>query len=149
MITDKLTAIADAIRTKNGETVQYTLDEMAAAIMAIETGGGLPDGIATGTFQCTPTTMRNEVTVEHGLGVIPRCVFVGATANILNFQEIVFAVTYNNSGSTSYSSIFYNGGVVNCTSSKTVDTTSNVYFPTNGGSAFYFLANTYRWFAIA
>lgn len=35
----KLTAIADAIRSKNGSTDKYTPDKMATAIKAIETGG--------------------------------------------------------------------------------------------------------------
>lgn len=35
-----LTAIADAIREKNGETTAYKPAEMASAIAAIETGGG-------------------------------------------------------------------------------------------------------------
>lgn len=36
----KLTDIADAIRAKNGDTAQYTPDEMVAAIAAIPAGGG-------------------------------------------------------------------------------------------------------------
>lgn len=35
-----LTDIADAIRAKNGDTAQYTPDEMVAAIAAIPSGGG-------------------------------------------------------------------------------------------------------------
>lgn len=38
-LTDKLCALGDAIRTKNGETHKYTLDEMAQKIHAIEIGG--------------------------------------------------------------------------------------------------------------
>lgn len=37
---EKMTAIADAIRGKTGETEAMTLDQMAAAIAGIETGGG-------------------------------------------------------------------------------------------------------------
>lgn len=37
-LTNKLTAIADAIREKNGETKQYTLDEMPTAISEISGG---------------------------------------------------------------------------------------------------------------
>lgn len=36
----KLTAIADAVRTKNGATDTYTLDGIATAILALEIGGG-------------------------------------------------------------------------------------------------------------
>ena len=39
-LTDKLTAIADAIRGKTGGTDAMTLDAMAQAIASIETGGG-------------------------------------------------------------------------------------------------------------
>lgn len=144
-------AIADAIRQKNGSTDTYKLAAMAAAITAIETGGGLPAGMATGTFQCTPSTMTKEVSIEHGLGVIPRYVFVATTAASVspNSQEIAFVVTYNGaSNAHSYLLCMYND-IVDCTSTKTADTASNIYLPTNGGSAWYFLTNTYRWIAIA
>ena len=39
-LTDKLTAIADAIRAKTGTTEKLTLAQMPAAIAAIQTGGG-------------------------------------------------------------------------------------------------------------
>lgn len=39
-LTNKLTAIADAIRAKTGSTDPMTLDEMAAGIADIQTGGG-------------------------------------------------------------------------------------------------------------
>ena len=48
-LTNKLMAIGNAIRAKNGETALYTLDEMPQKIAAIEGGGGssssiLPNG---------------------------------------------------------------------------------------------------------
>lgn len=42
-LTNKLTAIGNAIRAKNGETALYTLDEMPQKIEAIETGGEIGD----------------------------------------------------------------------------------------------------------
>ena len=39
-LTDKLTAIADAIRAKDGTTGVMTLAEMPSKIAAIQTGGG-------------------------------------------------------------------------------------------------------------
>ena len=42
-LTDKLTAIADAIRAKDGTIDLLTLDGMVEAINAIETGSGAPD----------------------------------------------------------------------------------------------------------
>lgn len=46
-LTDKLTAIADAIRYKTGKTDSLTLDQMVEEIEGIETGGGggdIPNG---------------------------------------------------------------------------------------------------------
>ena len=48
-LTDKLTAIADAIRSKGGTTDKLTLAGMVDAINAIQTGGGSGGGQA---FQC-------------------------------------------------------------------------------------------------
>ena len=48
-LTDKLTAIADAIRSKGGTTDQLTLAGMVDAINAIQAGGGSGGGHA---FQC-------------------------------------------------------------------------------------------------
>lgn len=48
-LTDKLTAIADAIRSKGGTTDQLTLSGMVDAINAIQTGGGSGGGQV---FQC-------------------------------------------------------------------------------------------------
>ena len=39
-LTDKLTAVAAAIREKGGTSELLTLDAMPAAIAALETGGG-------------------------------------------------------------------------------------------------------------
>lgn len=39
-LTDKLKAIADAIRAKTGNTAPLTLDQMPAEIDGIQTGGG-------------------------------------------------------------------------------------------------------------
>lgn len=147
---NSIKAIADAIRGKNGSTDTYKLSAMAAAITAIETGGSLPEGIATGTFQCAPATMTKEVSIEHGLGVIPSYVFVGSNRSDSspNNQEIAFAVTYNRASNPHSYLLCAKGDIVDCTSSKTADTASNIYLPTNGGSAWYFLTYTYRWIAM-
>ncbi len=42
-LTDKLTAIADAIRARTGSTEQMTLDQMPLEIAGIEGGGGMDD----------------------------------------------------------------------------------------------------------
>lgn len=83
-------AVADAIREKNGLMDTYTISQMAAAISAIETGGGgLPYGWATGEF--TPeedtagTTSENYgIEITHGLGKIPNYVFIYSTSPEMN-----------------------------------------------------------------
>lgn len=143
-------AIANAIRTKNGLTDTYTISQMAAAISAIEAGGGgLPEGMATGTFQCTFANMMKEVSIEHGLGAVPRFVFVFTTADSSspNAQEITFAATYNGSSSSHSFILVYNSPTMTGVTSKTADTSTNIYLPTNGNE-WYFLTNTYRWIAV-
>ena len=61
-LTEKLTSIADAIRTKTGGTDQLTLDGMATAIAGIQTGGG--SAVYSGSF--TPT--ENVLSVEIDVG---------------------------------------------------------------------------------
>lgn len=48
-LTDKLTAIADAIRAKTGKSTSMTLDEMPTEISSITTGGGIDTSDATAT----------------------------------------------------------------------------------------------------
>ena len=57
MLTDKLTAIANAIRSKTGTTEPMTLDEMATAILNITTGSVQSDTItlSDGTELPKPT----------------------------------------------------------------------------------------------
>lgn len=55
-LTNKLTAIANAIRSKTGGTSQLSLDEMATAIAGIETGGGATEEVEW--HQC-PESVRN------------------------------------------------------------------------------------------
>lgn len=146
-------AIADAIREKNGLTDTYTVSQMAAAITAIETGGGgLPEGMAMGTFQCTPTNMTKEVSIEHGLGAVPRCVIAFIdSGNTDQNGTVLFALTYNNSSCPVSTSITYNSGstsgVVDFLDTKTADTSTNAYLPASS-SAWFFFTQTYRWIAI-
>lgn len=48
-LTDKLTAIADAIRTKTGSTEKLTLAQMPTEIAAIQGGGSMETGEFVGT----------------------------------------------------------------------------------------------------
>ena len=53
-LTDKLTALGDAIRSKTGKTEKLTLDQMATEIADIQTGGGeLPERAFLITGDCT------------------------------------------------------------------------------------------------
>ena len=149
-------AIANAIRTKNGLTDTYTVSQMAAAITAIETGGGgLPEGMAMGTFQCTPANMTKEVSIEHGLGAVPRYViaFVDDEKSSIVDQNmtVLFALTYNNSSCPVSKSITYFPGgtpnVVDFLDTKTADTSTNAYLPASS-SAWFFFNLTYRWIAV-
>ena len=77
-LTDKLTAIADAIRAKGGTTDQLTLTGMVDAINAIQTGSG-GTGLAydMGEFVFdTDTPSHNIPAVQHNLGEIPDCIIV-------------------------------------------------------------------------
>lgn len=60
-LTDKLIAIADAIRGKTGGTDALTLDQMATAIAAIETGGG-GSAVQSGSF--TPAEKLYNYTIS-------------------------------------------------------------------------------------
>lgn len=74
-INSKMTAIANAIRTKTGGTAKLSLDGMATAIAGIQTGGGgieLPSFLSEinfGTFRYNATT--SSVEVAHGLSGKP------------------------------------------------------------------------------
>lgn len=73
-VNEKMTAIADAIRAKTGGTELLGLDAMAQAIAALETGGGLPEGIsalAYGSFMYALDKEFNSAYVTHNLGVTP------------------------------------------------------------------------------
>lgn len=63
-LTDKLTAIANALRSKTGGTGQMTLDEIAAGIrgLSVGTGGGLPDTIVAGDTPVMICTTGKSIT---------------------------------------------------------------------------------------
>ena len=67
-VDSKMTAIADAIREKGGTTDLLTLDGMAAAIAAIEAGGGGAsiDGynVQAGTFVLAEDVSNTGVSIE-------------------------------------------------------------------------------------
>lgn len=80
-LTDKLTAIADAIRSKGGTTDQLTLAGMVDAINAIQTGGGSGGGQA---FQC------GTVVSADGTNLVVPCTL----DNILIVRKYITSSTY-------------------------------------------------------
>lgn len=81
-LTDKLTAIADAIRSKGGTTDQLTLTGMVDAINAIQTGSGgtglaydMGEFVFDADFSSTSVNSAARP-VPHNLGEIPDCIIV-------------------------------------------------------------------------
>lgn len=79
-LTDKLTAIADAIRGKTGKTAEMTLDQMAAEISGMEAGGG-----AGGIYMAkvTPASDMDSMEIMHNLGT-ENILLVACWAETLN-----------------------------------------------------------------
>ena len=75
-LTDKLTNIADAIRSKGGTTDQLTLAGMVDAINAIQTGGG--DGLKydIGEFVLDADAKKIAPSIPHNLGGVPEFILV-------------------------------------------------------------------------
>lgn len=72
-LTDKLSAIGDAIRAKTGETGLLRLDEMPTAIAGIETGGGGVDDLALSLINGTIT----EIKIPDSVTELPEYTFYG------------------------------------------------------------------------
>ena len=162
-------AIANAIRTKNGLTDTYTVSQMAAAITAIETGGGgLPSGWATGEFTPAENTGGNNVEITHGLGKIPNHIFIYTTATELK-TACIRSVCYSLLGETEYpeqpapynwqpddefarSTYDSNTGIANAnvmTGGTEYTTNRETFFlPYMPSRAYYAGGVTYKWIAI-
>ncbi len=162
-LTDKLTAIADAIRGKTGGTGKLTLAEMPLAIANIESGGGggLPSGItvlASGTI--TPASdVTTQLYQPHGLGVAPNFFFLFAEGEPLSHtdfnyyisHEFGMAQAYTGTGANSAFRIarYSNGTVFNMISSGIAASAFNAnHFPIHASSTYCLKAGvTYRWVA--
>lgn len=150
--TEKINALITASNTATGGSATDLTTAISALISGYGAGGGLPEGMATGTFQCTPANMNKEVSIEHGLGAVPRYViaFIDSGYATQN-ADVLFALTYNNSSCPVSKSIAYSGdgspSVVDFLGTKTADTSTNAYLPASS-SAWFFLTHTYRWIAI-
>lgn len=90
-LTDKLTAIADAIRAKGGTTDLLTLDGMVEAINAIKTGGGATDITDSVVSVAFSSTAANEAYAGFD-GIVPKDVKIailfwqGEQSNAANNQ---------------------------------------------------------------
>ncbi|MGN0133626.1 MAG: hypothetical protein ACI4AO_02795 [Anaerotignum sp.] len=158
--------IADAIRAKNGKTEKYTTDQMAAAVLALESGGGgLPTGfnaIAKGTVTLDSAVRGGKTfTVEHNLGEVPDMFIIYATQNIAQTYSMLGMVRsdkmawrgdgyltnawYRDSSST----IAVNGTA--CTTSygiKALTETQATITTHSSSTSYYWRAGTYEWIAI-
>ena len=90
-VNEKMKAIADTIREKTGGTGLLTLDGMAAAIKAIETGGGLK--FKFGSFTVAEPT--KTITIQHGLGILPKMAIVYATqtSTVNGYTRLIFFIS--------------------------------------------------------
>lgn len=66
-LTEKLTAIADAIREKTGSTEEMTLTEMAEAVSGIQTGGSGGSMFASSAVGILPTVYKGTANSEFTL----------------------------------------------------------------------------------
>ena len=75
-ITDKLTAVADAIRSKTGKAESMTIDQMPLEIAGIAAGGGT-DGLRTYTFtinedvSVAANTTKIIAVIEENTDIVP------------------------------------------------------------------------------
>ena len=137
-LTDTLTAIADAIRSKGGTTDQLTLAGMVDAINAIQTGGGSGGGqafqcgsvvSADGTNLVVPCTLDNVLIVRKYVTSTKNVAYLlnatllvadglkiqigtnSSSSNLINQGTGVFSITKQN-GQTTFTqtkSIKFNG----------------------------------------
>ena len=136
-INEKMTAIADAIRAKTGESsdVKYGLDAMAAAIAALETGGGLPEGVSAlsaGSFALsTSSAATNVKEITHGLGVKPNFYLASTTVKHLTGTSETFIIL----------------GIDKTTTSSTYQAVRGyAYFTSSGGVSGSFTRSTTSYF---
>lgn len=75
---NKMTVLADVIRSKSGETDSLTLDEMAIAVESIETGGG--SGGGGGSIETC--TLIFKMTSGYAVNSYAVCTYVDGVHNV-------------------------------------------------------------------
>lgn len=108
-LTDKLTAIADAIRGKTGGTDALTLDQMATEIAGIETGGGLET--CTVNYTCDTTTANLFYMVVNDGGNCEAVRQAGLEAGTHTFENVLVSSLFV----AQFGSSILTLGVENCT----------------------------------
>ena len=170
---EKMTALADAIRSKTGETDLLTLDGMSEAIAGIATGGGAK--IATGTFTPAENLESScDITITHNLGEIPKFAMVvrepsgSLVSDIKTSKEVCFSIAINGEPKSIgyyYEENKYNSRVISAcgisdnnvslisnTSTyltgscvyRCTETTAKIY-PIKNGTKTFVAGSTYRW----
>ena len=89
---NSIKAIADAIRGKNGSTDTYKLSAMAAAITAIETGGGDQPQLNTPTISITEDTLTITPNKNNGNFVTGYNVYVDPGTGYMLFGQVTTLV---------------------------------------------------------
>ncbi len=89
---NSIKAIADAIREKNGSTDTYKLSAMAAAITAIETGGGDQPQLNTPTISITEDTLTITPNKNNGNFVTGYNVYVDPGTGYMLFGQVTTLV---------------------------------------------------------
>ena len=168
-LTEKLSAIGNAIREKTGDKGLLTLDAMPAAIASIGGGGDLPTSINKidgGSFMLSADTTCERYKIYHNLGEIPKGFFVWCeiqdyTAGRNRTIQQVFSHrrTVKQNGSvksigTDYFTFFNADGAVfptqsfNYTTQDKIDREYNAeYVLFNYDSPVYAAGVTYKWLA--
>ena len=147
-LTDLLTQIADAIRSKDGTTDAIKATDMPQRILDIPSGGSvLPSNIKTGTFTVAEDT-SDTITIPHGCGSTPITVFIYPD----NPDYIIGKIPYSFLGGSkdiqyrivtiNTSAVSIKSGVFNIEIDDTniVVSTSNTTYKFRAGAI-------YRWFA--
>lgn len=86
-ITDKLAAIADAIRSKTGKADALTLDQMPGEIERIQAGGGGGTGLTFGENTVTPSFLNVFHALESGTAVTGEFTFA---RHLPNTETLIF-----------------------------------------------------------
>lgn len=89
---NSIKAIADAIRGKNGSTDTYKLAEMAAAITAIETGGGAQPQLNAPAISITNDTLTITPNKNNGNFVTGYNVYVDPGTGYMLFGQVTTLV---------------------------------------------------------